>query len=245
MQTIEALKEFGLAEKEAKIYLANLELGEVTANDLAVKSDLPRTLVYDLLEKLIAKGLVSYSIKNKKKYFLAADPKEFLRIVKEKENSIKEVMSKLIDLQRMKGLKRPKVEIYEGKEGMKTMMSNILRSGVSEFLGYGSSRSSYEIIPAFMDEWHEERVKQKILMKTIYNNTPQTREKIKKLKGSLKYSKFKLISIELESPTATVIYRNKVIFQLWTNEPFAVEIESEEMADNQRKYFEELWKIAK
>ncbi len=50
--------------------------------------------------------------------------------------------------------------------------------------------------------------------------------------------------IELESPTATLIYGNKVVLQLWTKEPFAVLIEEERMAENQKRYFEELWKIA-
>lgn len=62
---------------------------------------------------------------------------------------------------------------------------------------------------------------------------------------SLKYTKFALIPIELESPTATVIYGDKVVFQSWTKEPFAVMIKSEEMAENQKRYFKQLWKISK
>lgn len=245
MIVIDALEKFGLSEKESKVYLASLELGESTASDISIKSNLPRTLVYDLLERLINLGLVSYNIKSSKKHFIAAEPKELLRILKEKEGSIKEIMPNLDALQKLKGVKRPKVEIYEGKEGMKTVMDNILRSGVNEFLGYGSSRSSYEIIPAFMDDWHKKRIKQKMVMKVIYNNTKQAREKVKNLKSSLALTKYKFMPIELESPTATVIYANKVVLQSWTKEPFAVVIENEEMAINQKKYFDELWKIAK
>ena len=51
--------------------------------------------------------------------------------------------------------------------------------------------------------------------------------------------------IELGSPTATVIYSNKVILQSWTKEPFAVMIVSSDLAENQKRYFKELWKIAK
>ena len=36
-----ALREFGLSEKEAKVYLAGLELGEATAYDIALKTHLP------------------------------------------------------------------------------------------------------------------------------------------------------------------------------------------------------------
>ena len=96
-----------------------------------------------------------------------------------------------------------------------------------------------------MEDWHKQRVKQKVLMRILYNNTPQAREKVKKRPESLQYAKYKFMPIELESPTATLIYTNKVVLQSWTKEPFAVMIESEEMANNQRRYFEELWKIAK
>lgn len=244
-ELVENLKKFGLAEKESKVYLACLELGDSTASNISVKSNLPRTLVYDILERLIEFGLVSYSIKNNKKYFKASDPRELIRILEEKQKAVFFILPKLKSLQKEKGSVRPKVEIYEGKDGMKTVMNDILNSNVKEFLAYGSSRSSYEIIPAFMDDWHKKRIKKKIVMRIIYNNTKQARNKVKKLKSSLDYTKYKFMLIELESPTATLIYTNKVVLQSWTKEPFAVMIEDREMANNQKKYFEELWKIAK
>ncbi len=245
MEIIQSLKKFGLSEKEANVYLSCLELGETTATDISIKSNLPRTLVYDILERLISLGLVSYNIQANKKHFMAAEPQELLRILKEKEESIKEILSDLEELQKLKGVKRPKVEIYEGKEGMKTVMNDILKLGIKEFLAYGSSRSSFKIIPVFMEHWHKERIKRKVVMKILYNNTKSAREKVKKNPESLKYAKYKFMPIELESPTATLIYDNKVVLQSWTKEPFAVMIENEEMANNQRRYFEELWKIAK
>ena len=241
----ENLKKFGLSEKEAKVYLASLELGDSTATDIAIKSSLPRTLVYDILERLIEQGLISYSIKNNKKYFLAVHPKELLNILREKETTISSVMPELEEIYKKEGTKRPKVEIYEGKEGMKTVMNDILRSELKEFLAYGSSRSSYKVIPSFMNDWHKKRIKQKVVMKIIYNNTKQAKSMVKNFKSTLDYTKYKFMPIELESPTATIIYGDKVILQSWTKEPFAVMIKSKEMAENQRRYFEELWKIAK
>lgn len=245
MEIIQSLKKFGLSEKEGKVYLSCLELGETTATDISIKSTLPRTLVYDILERLISLGLISYNIQANKKHFIAAEPKELLRILKEKEESIKEILPNLEELQKLKSVKRPKVEIYEGKEGMKTVMNDILKLEVKEFLAYGSSRSSFEVIPIFMEHWHKERIKRKVVMKILYNNTKSAREKVKKKPESLKYAKYKFMPIELESPTATLIYNNKMVLQSWTKEPFAVIIENEEMANNQKRYFEELWKIAK
>jgi len=245
MSITENLIQFGLSEKEAKVYLACLELDDSVASEIAIKSNLPRTLVYDILERLIDLGLISYSIRDNKKFFRASDPEELLRILHEKEEAVKKALPTLKHLQKMKGVKRPKVEVYEGKEGMKAVMNDILRSGVNEFLSYGSSRSSFEVIPAFMEEWHKERIKRRVVMKIIYNNTKEAREKIIGRTESLKYVKYKFMPITLESPTATIIYGNKVVQQSWTKEPFAVIIENEEMAKNQKRYFEELWKMAK
>ena len=245
MEIITHLKKFGLSEKESKVYLSCLELGETTANDIAKKSNLPRTLIYDILERLIAVGLISYNIKYNKKHFIAAEPQELLNMLKEKEKSIREILPLLQELNKSEGAKKPKVEIYEGKEGMKTVMNKILNSQISEFVAYGSSRSSYEIIPAFMDDWHKQRIKKKIIMRILYNNTRQAREKVKKVKNSLKLTKYKFMPIELESPTATIVYDDRVILQSWTKDPFAVLIRDKQMAENQKRYFEELWKIAK
>ncbi|HLC86401.1 MAG TPA: helix-turn-helix domain-containing protein [Candidatus Nanoarchaeia archaeon] len=244
-ELIESLEKFGLSKKESEAYLACLELGDSLASEISLKANLPRTLVYDILERLIDLGLISYAIKTNKKFFRAADPKELIRILKEKQESINKVMSQLEKLHKLKGIKRPKVEIFEGKEGMKTVMNNILRSKVKEFLAYGSSRSSFEVIPAFMEEWHKKRIKQKVVMKILYNNTQQARNKVETRTESLKLTEYKFMPIELESPTATLIYGNKVVLQSWTKEPFAVMIEDEEMAENQKRYFEELWRLAK
>ncbi len=244
-EPIQALRQFGLSEKEARVYLAALELGETGAAELALKSNLPRTLAYDILERLIDLGLVSYAVKPRKKSFTASNPEEMLAILKDKEASIKKILPELKLLQKKEGYPRPKVQIFEGKEGMKTIMNGILNAGVKEFFAYGSSRSSFEIIPAFMEEWHRERIKIKVLMKIIYNDTSDSRKKAKTHPDSLQHAQYRFMPINLESPTATLIYKDKVILQSWTKEPFAVMIESKEMANNQKKYFNELWKIAR
>lgn len=242
---LESLEEFGLSRKEAKVYLTSLELGDATASDISIKSNLPRTLIYDILERLINLGLISYTIKENIKYFRASDPKELKRIVEEKNKSILNILPALVKLQKIEGKKRPKVEIYEGKEGMKTVMDNILRSKTREFLAYGSSKSSFGIIPGFMNDWHKKRAKQDIIMRIIYNDSLEARERVEEFGKTFRKAHYKFMPIKAHFPVATIIYANNVVLQSWTDEPFAVVIENKEMAENQKKYFEELWKIAK
>lgn len=246
MEILKALQTFGLSEKEAKVYLAGLELGTATASDISIKSNQPRTLVYDLLEKLIELGLTSYAIQNSKKHFTMANPNELSKILEEKQNIIQETLPDLEKLYKVPGTKRPAVEIYEGKEGLKTLMNDMLKLKIKELLAYGSSRSFFEVDPFFIEHWHNQRIKQKMGIRVIYNETEQTKKRIGEYKESLGLTKYKFLPIKVESPTPTLIYKNKLVFlNLIKKEPFAVMIENEAMANNYRKYFEELWKIAK
>lgn len=243
-QIEDALTKYGLSPKEASIYAACISLGEASANEIAQKSQVPRTLTYDILERLMEMGLVFHQLQNGVKSFAAVDPDELLRILKEKETAIRKAMPELKAIQKQTGSRRPKVSLFVGKDGMKTVMNEILRSNAKEFQAYGSSRSSYELIPAFMEQWHQERIKKRVLMRVIYNNTKQSKQRIQKYQKSLQLSEYRISPISLESPTATLIYGENVVLQSWTPEPFSVLIQSKEMAENQREYFKELWKTS-
>jgi len=109
------LTEAGLTEREAEVYISLVELGSSSATQIIQKSGLHRAVVYDLLERLIEKGLVSHVIKGRKKFFESTNPLKLLEIIKEKENKIKTIIPQLIELSQFKG--RLDVKIYKGKEG--------------------------------------------------------------------------------------------------------------------------------
>ena len=79
------LEEAGLSKNEAKVYLTLLSMGSSTAGIIAEKSRVYRTNVYEALNRLIEKGLVSYIFKGHQKLFQAEDPNKILNILKEKE----------------------------------------------------------------------------------------------------------------------------------------------------------------
>lgn len=230
MTILDALKQFGLSEKEAKVYMGCLELGESSASEISVKTDLPRTLVYDILERLIDLGLVSYAIKNNKKFFQASDPDEFVTILKEKQRTITKAMPELKNLQKIVGIKRPKIRVYEGKEGMKTIMNDVLKLEKKEFIAYGSSGMSFDLMPYFMENWHRERVKKKIKLRLLFNDTKVARQRLKKFPKTFgSFDKIRFMPIKLASPTGTMLYANKVVLSVWSGEPFAIIVESKEL----------------
>lgn len=68
------LKEYGLHDKEAEVYLAALELGKATGFQIYKKTGLKKPTVYYVLEELHRKHLVGLTSQGKKKYFVAEDP---------------------------------------------------------------------------------------------------------------------------------------------------------------------------
>ena len=98
MEVTASLREFGLSENEIKIYIALIKAGETTAQSIAKNADIPRTTAYHLLEGLIQKGLVSFIVKESKKYFQATNPKKLVSILEEKKKLMQEIMPQLMDI---------------------------------------------------------------------------------------------------------------------------------------------------
>ena len=77
------LEEIGLSRGESKIYLALIDLGSSTTGPIAKKSKISHSKVYKILDKLSVKGLVSYVLIRKTKYFKASNPEHgFKQIIK-------------------------------------------------------------------------------------------------------------------------------------------------------------------
>ena len=107
------LEEIGLSKRESKLYLALLELGSTTVGPLQKKSGIPSSKIYEILEKLINRGLASYVIVSGRKNFQASDPEEILAIIDERRRILSEVMPQLkLKQQRVK--EKQSVEIFEG-----------------------------------------------------------------------------------------------------------------------------------
>jgi sugar-specific transcriptional regulator TrmB len=82
-----ALAELGLAAKEADTYLAMLELGPASVQDIAKKAGINRTTTYVMIEGLKKHGLVSTFERGKKTLFSAENPEQLLDILT-KETSV-------------------------------------------------------------------------------------------------------------------------------------------------------------
>src|SRR3989344_7913662 len=119
----ETLVSLGLSRRESEVYYVLLQVDEALASEISEKTKESRTNTYDTIKSLIKKGLVSYVIKNNKKYFMATNPRKLLDWIdfkKEELEKKKKDMEKFIPYLAKLGLPKEKkvnVEVYEGKEG--------------------------------------------------------------------------------------------------------------------------------
>jgi len=239
----EILKEIGLAEEEIKVYLAMLKIGSNLASKISEETNINRSHVYQLLERLIVKGFVSYVIKENRKYFSAINPEKIMEIIKEREQKLKNILPNLLGLTSFEK-EKPIVEIFEGKEGIKTVLHDILKVK-KEWLAFGSSGKGQEVLSFYAEHWEKEREKLKIPLRGILDSSESGINRGKDI-AKRKYTQIKHVYEEYSNPSSTWIYGNRLALVIWSKEhSFAIRITSREITDNFRKHFEVLWKNAK
>jgi len=237
----ENLKEFGLTEKEVKVYLALLKLGTALVQEVAKKAGTYRTYTYEILKSLKEKGLVSYVIKSGKQYFEVAEPEKLVNILKEKESKITGILPDLKKIYKS-AVEKPKIEFYEGKEGLKTILDDLIRTK-KEILVYCSTKKQLQLLRFYFPNFIKRRVKARIKTKVITERSKEALKIHEKDKEELREMKF--LPENMEFPTSTNIYVNKVAILSLEKDIVGVIIESEDIANSQRMVFDLLWKIAK
>jgi HTH-type transcriptional regulator, sugar sensing transcriptional regulator len=234
---IEVLKEAGLTNNEAKIYKALLQLGPSLAGQISRKTGLHRRTVYDTTEMLIKKGFIGYILENNRRLFQASSPERFIEILKEKENSISQLIPEMM-MHYTKTQEKQETNFYKGKQGLKTVFEDQLKENTKELLVLGASHLANDVFRFYLKWYNEKRVKKKIKMKVIFNEA--------KGKSKIPYSEIRYLPGKYHSPMAINIYGDKVAIILWSKEnPLAIVIKNKEISEGYKKYFELMWKIAK
>lgn len=236
----ELLIDSGLNKNEAKVYLALLRYGGASAGLIAKESKVYRTNVYDALESLIQKGLVTYILKSKKKYFQAVEPVRIKEILSSKVERFEEVLlPKLYSISVKARKDRPTTQIYEGIGGIKAITEDMLKER-KEVLTFGIPKDVSKKMENFVSIYHKRRIKLRIWQYHIYNESAKNR--IEYL-NSLPYTRAAYLPKEYDSPATTTIYGDKVAIFIWSENPLGILIEDKRMAKSYRNYFKLLWKL--
>ncbi len=238
----ESLIKFGLSKKGASIYLATLELGKATAQEIAEKAELPRSTSYSVIESLISKQLLFPVQERKIKEYTAEDPKKIFNLSSEATRLIKEALPELNNLYRQSKA-RPKIIYHEGLSAIKEVYDDILRMpGLKEYLIIGPEKIWIGMDEKWFSDFKIRRASAKIKTRMIIEDSDIARQR---QKDGMKYlSEVKIVSINhpYQFTGGAYIFRDKVIFLEYKKDLISVEVYSKGMADLQRLMFESLWK---
>lgn len=241
----EKLKKIGLTEGESQIYELLIETGETKAGALVKNATLASSKVYDVLQKLVNKGLASVAMKNGVKHYEATPPERLIDFLEERKSELskaQEEMLKLIPV--IKEKQRAKVEqsnvrLYIGKNGPKIVLKELAEASRKEGYnyGYGTQENPFaEHYPHGLIEFFnaEKRLHLKTLL--IFAKGHEQKQP---------HAKIRYLPPGFISPVRTMIAGNKIFLVDFTIPFTSIIIENKQMAKSYKDHFMLLWNLAK
>lgn len=244
------LEQIGLTPGEIKTYLALLKIGTSSTGPIAKESQVSRSKLYSILDKLEKKGLASHIERNGVTYFQAVEPTKIKDYLKKKEQELqqleKEFENFLPTLEAFhKETATEKVSVYQDSKGLITAHEHLyLKLKKGEWYYYMG-------IPAFQPQphhlyWqrdHERRIQTGIKCKLLFNK--DTPKEILKNRNSYKGAEARHMPTSIKTPAMFMIYKDTVVIATQHPAVIAIEITSQQIADSFLAYFNEFWKESK
>lgn len=242
------LKKMGLTEGEARVYLALLKIGASKVGPIVKESGVSYSKIYEVLGRLIEKGLTSFIMKEKTKYFQAVGPNRIREFLDDKEKEIienKKTLDKLIPKLNNLKLNAPEQnsQIFMGIQGLKSaydILTKDSNKGDVLLFSYIHDEKYFKNADLFYSQQFHRFKKLGIKLKGISTSNFKNS---KYFTNPPNFIELKFVDFPL--PALADIFNDKVLFTTWHEKPIAFLIQSKELSDNFRKHFEELWKIAK
>ncbi len=241
---LKQLQDLGLSEKEAAVYLAALEIGRATADQLAKHAKIKRPTTYVQLESLMRMGLMSTYEEDKKTYFAPESPELLKRLLAKqqddlnsKENSLATLLPQLLQQFGSAG-ERPVVRFFPGKEGITAVREEVLHTKEKKTYAIFSPTHLSQIFgEPYLDEYSDRRRALGIHARGIYTH----QEYFKKAGiDPLTERRFLRPSVFPITIDITIFDDKTAIFPL-EGALFGMVIESVHIASSMKIIFELLW----
>lgn len=236
-----ALGEAGLSKNEARVYLALLRLGTTGVRSIIEASGLHSANVYAALTRLARRGLIGEVRREGKRYYEAGDPRALLGAIHERERTLEALLPALGSL-RQEGMSRAEATVLQGKEGLRTMLEDILREG-ADYYAVTSRGHVYEFLgQPYLARFHRVRVRKGMWRNILYgeeaHGTPGTRPR--------PLSRIRYLPRQFASPAALYTYGEKAALVIVeAGKIFVFILRSKGVADSFRSHWKLLYSLAK
>ena len=238
--TEQTLIEAGLTKNEARVYFALLKLGSATVVEITKQSHVHRVNVYDILERLQEKGLISTIMQSNKRVYEAANPKQLLLLLHQKQEALTKIMPQLEQEFSMKKEKQV-VHHFVGVEGVMRAYFMMLEQK-SPLYAIGGAGLNRQYLKHRHELWNKERIKRKIHMKVLYYEFTRKNKKL-----SWDDPTVEIRYLPPEKVLGMIDICGNLVINLLPKEGeiMAIVIENKTLADTYRHFFEFMWQYAR
>lgn len=244
---IEPLKNLGLSEKEAKIYLALLQLGPSTPYQIAKKAEIKRPTAYVIAEELVEKGLIVHVPGETPKKYIARTPETVIGDAEIRLSKVKSTLPELRSLQKTT-TEKPTVLYFEGVEGVRqALFHRIKELHNTEALGFYADPeyANKALLPVTL-EFNEYRDRHHIKARGFVTDSKELIEmgfdKYFNLDDPAKASiNAKILPKDRYSSNASLEFYPDFVKIIFFGSAQSVIIESRTVAQAMRQIFELLW----
>lgn len=241
------LKELNFTQGQIKVYQGILDLGTAGIHNIQEKTGLERRAIYDILNKLIEKGFITYIDEKKTRKYQCTHPKNLKEAIEQKQQNLEILSNKLPQIINLFTYSKPEIraEVYRGNEAMKAFLNESLDYDATYWFGGNTGvETCSEEMRLWFKRWTKKRVELKKFMYDLVDFgtyledfEPNDISKHKKY-----FYKYCVLPKNLQSPMVIIMFGNKVAQVLWSKHSFAFVLDSKELHESFMKYFNHFWK---
>lgn len=235
------LEEVGLSDKEAKAYIALLELGRGSAASVATRAGLKTPTAYVILKNLLNKGFVRRIPRAKKQLFAPETPALALAAIEERVTNFRSIIPGLDSLAKTVGKDKTRTLFFEGLSGMRKAYWYRLGELKSKecVAFYASAENISDKLSEMLFEWSEESSRLGVKTRAIvpeHSTLAKWRERDTEFRREVKVIPFARYSAK----SAIEIFPEFVRISMFGDLQCTI-IEDKEFAQAFRQIFEMAW----
>lgn len=242
--TEDLFEEIGFTIREKRVYLALLETGPTTAGKIIKRSGIPSSKIYETLDKLTKKGMITFIIKDHKRTYQANNPRLLLDFLEERKAKVQnELVPKLESMYHFTK-QQTNVTVYEGRSGIIAVYEKALekmKKGDTLYVLSAPSASN-EILGSYLEYFHKRRIKKGVKMKVLYN---QEAKKYGETRKNWPLTYVRYLDEKQAVPSAINMFLDYSIIFDYEKPVSCILIKSKNVSHNFTRYFETLWTISK
>jgi len=249
MQAIDTvLNLFALRDADKETYKALSFGGAIGASTLALRVQVSRTSIYDILDRLIDAGLVLQTLTGTVKTFSVQPLEKLQLLLKEKQEATEAALNTLDQLKRERLTgdvsTPPRLQLYEGRPALQQMMKDmLLYRDLTVYAFWPVERITRLLTPRFVEAFHKERIARNIMINVIWPTAQTSKIQNQSFLASSaqQQREARIAPTGMDPKLGYAIYGNTVRFISSEAENFGFLVESAELAQTMKSQFQFIW----